>query len=178
MQDWVLNCEYFKTVQRIIYIKKLLYHYSVHSGGSLRGSHKNYLATILRLHQLRMNYLAEFFEATREDLRRKCVIRFMNMALYATFEYEFLFKETTVKDKLERIAAVIENPEIRSNINETVMAGLNLTLLCKVQWRLFRLRMPVIIYGFARGLAFARNIKIMCGSLYKSLVKRRFMLAT
>jgi glycosyltransferase involved in cell wall biosynthesis len=167
MQDWVLNCEYAKRMQSMIYLDAALYNYLVHSSGSLRGQHKDYLSVILRLHQLRLAYLTEFGFDHRDDLRRKCVQRFLGMALYAAYDYEFLFEGTTPKEKRKRIGAVLNNVEVRRCLAQESSLVVKSSFGQEIRWVLLRMRMPLLIYGFVKTLAIARRatrgLKKRCG---------------
>jgi glycosyltransferase involved in cell wall biosynthesis len=158
-QDWVLNCEYFKKIQRMMYLNKCLYNYAVHQDGSLRGKYKDYLSVILRLHELRMTYLKEYNMDGRNDIRRSCIGRFMNMALFAAFDYEFLFMHTTFREKLQSISAVVNHAEVRRNLNEHSSSVARSDIFCRMKWALFRIRMPLLIYGFVKSSNMARRIK-------------------
>jgi len=159
MQDWVLNCEYFNRTRRMMYVKECMYNYAIHSGNALQGSHKDYLSIILKIHELRMTFLKEFNMDGRHDVRLGCINRFMKMAFSAAFRYEFLFEHIKFKEKLKRISAVVNNAEVRINLPEYHKSISRQGMLSRVQWILFSLRFPLLIYGFAKSVEMASKIK-------------------
>jgi len=172
-QDWVLNCDYFQKIHRLIYVNKCLYNYAIHPGNAQQGKHKDYLSIILKLYEYRMTYLKEYKMDGMDDIRRSCINRFMDMALFGAFGYEFLFAHTTFHEKLQRISAVVNNAEVRSNLDEYHIYVAKLGMLSRVQWLLFRLRMPLLIYGFVKSFDVARKIK---WGLKRCLCRTRILL--
>ena len=159
MQDWVLNCEYFKKTRRLMYINQRLYHYAIHSGNALQGCHKDYLALILKLHEFRLAYLREYNMDRMPEMIRACMHRFMDMAIFGAFQYEFLFTHTSLQEKLQRISAVVNHAEVRRALAADHASAAGLGMLGKAQRCLFRVRSPLLIYGFAESVDLARRVK-------------------
>jgi glycosyltransferase involved in cell wall biosynthesis len=147
MQDWVLNYEYFRHCNRIIYINEYLYNYVIHQAGSLRGEYKDYFSVVLRLHKYRMMFYNESNLNKSDHLRRRCIDRFICMSMFAAFDYEFIFKDTTILNRLKRISAVVNNSEVLYNIGEYHPEA---DILNRIKFFLFKLKNPVIIYGFVK----------------------------
>jgi hypothetical protein len=136
------------------------------------------LALILRLHDIRLAYLAEFNLDRRPDIGRACMDRFANMALFGAFQYEFLFAHTSMREKLRRISAIVNHAEVRRVMEAECTAVVSLGILSRLERVLFRLRTPLLIYGFAEILALARRAKQRITSLYARSASRQTLSTT
>jgi hypothetical protein len=74
----------------------------------------------------------------------------MEMALFAAFGYESLFAHTTLREKLQKISAVVNHAEVRRFHSEYGPFVAKQMLFFRVRWLLFRLKRPLLIYVFSR----------------------------
>lgn len=158
-QDWVLNCEYVPKARRLAYVKTCMYNYVIHPGNSLFKNYKDYLPIILRLHAYRMGYLKLFKMDDRADVRDGCIRSFMEMAQFAAFEYEFLFAQTKLREKLRKISAVVNHPEVACFRSEYARIVAGQALFFRIRWLLFCLKSPLLIYVFSKSFERAKNLK-------------------
>lgn len=158
-QDWVLNCEYFKKIHRMMYINKCLYNYAIHSSHAFRTDRRDYLSIILRLQSHRMHYLKEYGLDGRDDVLHNCINRFMIDVVFCAYEYTFFFKDTKVAERIRQISEVVNNEEIRRCMASYWNVIRKPSILSKIKFILIRLRMPLLIYGFPKGLRMAIGFK-------------------